>query len=177
LALPPLFTQARAVFRYDEGIKPLILRFKHGDALDLVPRLSTWMIEAGEKADLFSSLTVLIPVPLHWRRLFRRRYNQASLLAQAIARKTGIPCQTSWLRRKRATPSQGAYNKQQRFVNMRGAFQVPLTKKSALQGSRVLLIDDVFTTGATLTECAQVLLNQGASEVRILTLARVVGTF
>ncbi|MEI8295475.1 MAG: ComF family protein [Alphaproteobacteria bacterium] len=173
LRKPPLFTKATAVFRYDEGIKPLILRFKHGDALDLSPRLSLWMAEAGKKADLFSSITALVPVPLHWRRLFMRRYNQASVLAQAIARTVDIPCHTSWLRRKKATPPQGSGSKKQRFTNVRGAFRVPPSKKDAVQGSRILLIDDVFTTGATLTECAKVLLKQGAAEVRVLTLARV----
>jgi len=174
---PPLFTQARSVFRYDTGVKPLILRFKHGDALDLVPRFSAWMVEAGEKANLFTSLTALVPVPLHWRRLFIRRYNQAALLAQSISSATGIPCHTSWLRRKKATPSQSAYNRQQRLMNMRGAFQVPKSQKNAVQGSRILLIDDVFTTGATLMECARILLSQGALEVRVLTLARVIKTF
>jgi ComF family protein len=173
--LPPLFTQARSVFRYDRGIKPLILRFKHGDALDLVPRFATWMVEVGEKANLFASLTALVPVPLHWRRLFIRRYNQAALLAQSISSTIYIPCYTGWLRRKRATPSQGTYNKQQRTMNIRGAFQVPLSQKNAVQGSRILLVDDVFTTGATTTECARILLSHGAIEVRVLTLARVIG--
>lgn len=175
--LPPLFTQARSVFRYDEGVKPLILRFKHGDALDLVPRFSAWMVEAGEKSNLFTSLTALVPVPLHWRRLFMRRYNQAALLAQGISAATGIPCHTGWLRRKKATPSQSAHNRQQRLMNMRGAFRIPHPQKNAVRGSRILLVDDVFTTGATVTECARILLSQGASEVRVLTLARVVKTF
>lgn len=170
----PLFSQAQSVFRYDEGVRSLILHFKHKDRLDLAPRLAYWMVQAGEKVQIFSDISAIIPVPLHWTRFFRRRYNQAGLLAQRIAKSQQIAYAPRLLRRRIATPSQGLLTRQQRLTNMRRAFYVPSSQKKGLQNKKVLLIDDVFTTGATVQECTRTLLHAGAAEVRILTLARVI---
>lgn len=170
----PLFTRAQTVFSYDASIRQLILRFKHQDRLDLAPRLAQWMVKAGEHVQIFSKISAIIPVPLHWTRLLYRQYNQAGLLAQNISREVHIPYSPRILRRPMATPSQGGLTKQQRLTNIRRAFQVPSSQRKILQGKSVLLVDDVFTTGATLQECTRTLLHAGAAEVRVLTLARVI---
>jgi ComF family protein len=111
-------------------------------------------------------------VPLHWTRLFARRYNQAAVLAHALAGAGGTRVGADWLKRRRRTPSQGKRNREARRRNVAGAFQV--RRRQDVEGRRILLIDDVFTTGATLEECARVLLRAGAARVDALTLARAV---
>ncbi|MBY0432162.1 MAG: ComF family protein, partial [Rhodospirillales bacterium] len=127
------------------------------------------MARAG--AALLAEADLLVPVPLHWGRLFRRRYNQAALLAVHLARLSGRPCVPDLLERNRATPSQGHLGRTQRAGNVRNAFS--LRSGVRVEGCRVLLVDDVFTTGATLSECARTLQAGGAAQVDALTLARV----
>lgn len=170
LAAAPQFDRARAALRYDDASRPLILALKHGDRLHLAPPLAQWMQRAG--ADLLADADVLLPVPLHWTRLFARRYNQAAVLAHAIAKAGGPPVAAASLIRRRRTPSQGNKNASARRRNVAGAFAVRAADK--LRGKRVVLIDDVFTTGATVEECARVLKRAGAARVDVLTLARVV---
>lgn len=167
---PPRFRRARAVLRYDEHGKPLILRFKHADRLDMAPTLARWMARAG--AELLADAELLAPVPLHWSRLFARRYNQAAVLANELARLSGRPAAPRLLERRRRTPSQGSMGRSQRRNNVKGAFAVRDAKTIA--GRSILLIDDVLTTGATVGECARVLLAAGAAAVDVLTVARVV---
>ena len=167
---PPAFARARAALRYDEESRPLVLAFKHGDWLHLAPTLALWMRQAG--AALIAEADVMVPVPLHWTRLFARRYNQAAVLAHALARAGGPPVGADWLERRRRTPSQGKRNAAARRRNVAGAFAVRHGRGVA--GKRVLLIDDVLTTGATLDECARVLRRAGAARVEVLTLARTV---
>lgn len=167
---PPRFERARAVFRYDEHGKGLILRFKHADRLDMAPTFARWLLRAG--ADLVRDADLVVPVPLHWTRLFWRRYNQAALLTNALARLSGVPTVPDLLVRRRRTPSQGTLGREQRLRNVRGAFAV--RRPEAVRGRRVLLVDDVMTAGATAGECAGVLLAAGAAAVDVLTLARVV---
>lgn len=168
----PAFSSARAAIHYDDGSKRLILKFKHGDATYLTHALSQWMIQAAP--DLLALTDYLIPVPLHWRRLLLRRYNQATLLAQGISKKTGIALCLDVLKRHRATSSQGHFSRQARHTNVQKAFTVPPKKADKINNKVVTLIDDVQTTGATLTECTKVLLKAGAKEVQILTLSRVI---
>lgn len=164
----PPFSRARSAMRYDEESRPLVLAFKHGDKLQLAPALSRFMRRAGES--LLAETDVIVPVPLHWTRLFARRYNQAAVLAHAVGKASGIPVGADWLQRHRATPSQGRQSRAERRRNVAGAFAVKHGRK--VENLRVLLIDDVLTTGATVAECAMVLLKAGAMRVDVLTLAR-----
>jgi len=168
----PAFDAARAVFRYDDASRRLILALKHGDRLEGAPAFARWMVRAG--GELLAKCDLVVPVPLHRRRLFWRRYNQAAVLAQAIAREIGLDYDPLVLVRQRATPSQGGLNRAQRRRNVRGAFACPPNRADRLGGRRVALIDDVMTTGATVEACARVLKRHGAAEVVVVTLARVV---
>ncbi len=170
--LPPLFVQCRSALAYHESSRPFILKLKHGDGTYLAPGLGQLMLRVGQ--DILSQTDLLIPVPLHWRRLFLRQYNQATLLSNHITRQTSIPTHTDVIKRYRSTPKQGRQNRKDRAANVRNAFAVPPEIQPFIAGKRLTLVDDVFTTGATLTECARVLLNEGAKEVRALTLARVI---
>jgi ComF family protein len=166
----PSFVTARSVFAYTSESKDLILKFKHMDALGSAPLFAKWM--ARSLPELTDPLC--IPVPLHWTRLFMRTYNQAALLAQEIAKLKGWTYQHSYLIRKRRTVSQGHLTKKERIKNVGTAFEVPQAKKRRIQGRTILLVDDVYTTGATLNACAKTLLKAGAQEVHTVTLGRVV---
>jgi ComF family protein len=170
MADAPRFDRARAAMRYDDASRSLILGLKHGDRLHLAPPLAQWMRRAGKEILLAADLQ--LPVPLHWTRLFARRYNQAAVLAHAIAKAGGPPVAVDCLTRRRRTPSQGHKNASARRRNVAGAFAVRHPDK--IRGKRVVLIDDVLTTGATVEECARVLKRAGAARVDVLTLARVV---
>lgn len=166
----PSFARARAAMVYDDDSRRLVLAFKHGDRLHLAPALGAWMRRAG--AEMLSECDAVVPVPLHWTRLFARRYNQAAVLAHALAAGGGPQVGADWLVRRRRTPSQGKRNASARRRNVAGAFAVNPGRTVA--GRRIVLVDDVFTTGATLDECARVLLRAGAARVDALTLARTV---
>lgn len=172
LAAPPPFQKSLSVFVYNETSKPLILKFKHGRDLSLLPLFSEWLFQRGKP--FFSEANFILPVPLHWTRLWKRRFNQAALLAKALSQKTGVPYAPTFLRRTRRTPSQGHLMRKQRERNVAHAFKVNPRKRTFLKETRVILVDDVYTTGATLEACARVLLAQGVRCVMVLTLARVV---
>ena len=169
------FTRARALLRYDDASKPLILGFKYGDRLDQAPAFARWLERTGRP--LLSETDLIVPVPLHRWRLWRRRYNQAAVLALHLARLSNVPCEALVLERKRPTPSQGEMKSAKaRRKNVLGAFRVAQLKIAAVRGRNILLVDDVFTTGATLDACARALKRAGAARVDALTLARVVKT-
>lgn len=168
----PAFNRARAALAYDDASRDLILKFKHGDMMHAVDTFLPWLMRAGE--DLISQADILLPVPLHRFRLISRRYNQAALLAQAVARKAGKPCIADGLIRNRATDSQGRKKAAERRQNVKNAFAIHPKHGSRLKGKNILLIDDVHTTGATVGECAHTLIKAGAADVNVLTLARVV---
>lgn len=172
LAERPSYARARAALRYDDASKAMLLRFKHADRTDATPAFTAWMSRAG--AELLAEAHWLAPVPLHRRRLFERRYNQAALLALALGKARGIPVIADLLLRRRYTPSQGRMSRAERRKNVAGAFAVAPRHKAALAGKKVLLIDDVMTTGATLEACAKTLRRGGAAAADALTLARVV---
>src|SRR5262249_2951078 len=159
---------ARAVLRYDKYSRRLVLSLKHGDHTHLAPALGRWMQRAG--GDLLTEADAMIPVPLHWTRLFARRYNQAALLANAIRAAGGPPVLADGLIRRRRPPSQGRLSPAGRSRNVRAAFAV--RRPVEIRGKRLVVIDDVLTTGATVEECARVLHRAGAAWVGVLTLAR-----
>jgi len=171
LADPPRWRRARAAVAYDDASKPLILSFKHGDRLHLAPLFAGWLLTAG--APLRAELDVLVPVPLHRWRLLRRRYNQAAVLARHLARDTGLPVSDRALVRVRPSPSQGHLSAEGRRRNVQGAFAVDPARVAEIRGRRVLLIDDVHTSGATGEACTRALLRAGAETVSFLTIARV----
>jgi ComF family protein len=170
---PPAFDRARAALRYDEGARSLILAFKHADRTDSAPAFGRWLARAG--AELLAGADLIAPVPLHRWRLLKRGYNQAAILARALAREAGVALVPDLLQRRRATPSQQGLSGQARLANVTpAAFRPHPWHKARLDGRRVVLVDDVMTTGATVGACAQVLRRAGAAEVDVLTLARVV---
>ena len=170
-AHPRQFDRVRSALVYDGGSRPLLLGFKHGDRTDLAPFLTDLLYLAGR--DLLAESDLILPVPLHRRRLIRRRFNQAALLAAGLARKSHLPWDSLLLRRHKATiPQEGNYSARQK--NVRAAFSIGPDKAGILKGRRILLVDDVYTTGATLQSCARELKKRGADKVYGLTIARVV---
>jgi len=172
LKTPPVFQEARSVLVYDDMSKLLVLKFKHGDGTYLAPAFVDWMCHIGQ--DLFEKSDFLLPVPLHWKRLIRRRYNQAALLVNGLARKTRLPALMNVLKRHENTQSQGHLSKQARERNVKNAFSIHPKHAALLNNKRVILIDDVYTSGATLQACSRTLLQSGVQSVAVLTLARVV---
>jgi ComF family protein len=164
--------RARSVLRYDRHSRQLVLMLKHGDQTHLAGAFGKWMYRAG--GEVLSGADLLVPVPLHWTRLFTRRFNQAALLAQAIHAAGGPPVGADWLVRRRRTPSQGLMGRTARARNVRGAFAV--RRGRSVRDKRVVLIDDVMTTGATAEECARILRRAGAASVGVLVLARALRT-
>jgi ComF family protein len=160
--------RARAVLRYDKRSRQLVLGLKHADQTHVAGAFGRWMRRAGE--EVLAGADLLVPVPLHWTRLFQRRYNQAALLANAIRAAGGPPVVADGLIRRRRTPSQGHLGPLARERNVRGAFLV--RRRPEIAGRQVVIIDDVMTTGATVDECARVLKRAGAAKVGVLTLAR-----
>lgn len=169
-AAPPY--RARAVMAYDDGARPLVLGFKHGDRTHAATVFGAWLARAGR--EFATEADLLVPVPLHPWRLFLRRYNQAALLAWALGQAWQCPVVPDVLARRRATPSQGGLSRQGRFRNVEGAFQVRERRVAAVRDARIVLVDDVMTTGATAAACARALLQAGAARVDVVTLARVV---
>jgi ComF family protein len=172
IANPPAYDRARAAVRYDEVARALVLGFKYGDRLDLAPMLGHWMARAGR--ELLQDADALLPVPLHWRRLWARRFNQSAALARTISDICDVPVLDGTLKRVRATPQQVGLSKAKRADNVQGAFRVPAERKADVAGRRVVLIDDVLTSGATVDTCARALLRAGARHVDVLVFARVV---
>lgn len=171
LAKPPAFDKARAILAYDDNSRSAILALKHADRLDLVPGFSHWLSRTGRS--LLEDSDLIVPVPLHRFRLWRRRYNQSAELARRLAGDWKRPFEPFALVRSRPTPSQGEVaSAKARRRNVLGAFKVPDPGK--IKGKRVLLLDDVLTTGATVEACARALKRAGAERVHVLVLARVV---
>ncbi len=173
IADPPKFDKARAILRYDDASKKPVLALKHADRLDLVPAFAKWLDRAGR--ELLSEADMIVPVPLHRMRLWKRRYNQSAELARALSRRSGLPLEPLVLERVKPTPSQGTMpSAEARRKNVAGAFLVPKPMRPVVKGRRVLLIDDVLTTGATASASARALKRAGATSVFVLALARVV---
>jgi ComF family protein len=168
---PPPWGRARAALLYDEQTRRLVLPFKYADRTDLAAVLAPMMARAG--AVLLRDADLLVPVPLHRRRLLARGYNQAALLAGALAGLTGLAVVLDALRRIRATVPLSGLGAEARSLTVEGVFAVHPRRAALLVGRRVLLIDDVLTSGATCSACVEVLLDAGAAEVDVLVAARV----
>jgi len=171
LRRPPGFGRARAALRYDAAAQPLILPFKHADRTELAPVLAAMMARAG--AALLAEADALLPVPLHHNRLIARRYNQAALLAASLARRVSRPWLPDALIRHRPTVSLGELSAAARRQEVSGAFEIRPSRQSVIRGKRLLLIDDVMTSGATASACAAAALQAGAAAVDVLVAARV----
>lgn len=167
----PDFDRARAPVVYNDASRQLILDFKHGDKMHFVHTFIPWMVRAG--AELIEEADMIIPVPLHARRLWKRRYNQSAVLAEELGKRCGKQHLPDGLLRMRATVPQKGMSRKERRDNVKGAFAVNGRYLTALPGKNILLVDDVYTSGATLNECAKTLKKHGAAKVSVLTIARV----
>jgi ComF family protein len=172
IANPPAYARARAAVRYDDVARTLVHALKYQDRTDLAPAMGRWMARAGH--ELLDDADVLVPVPLHWRRAWGRRYNQSGALARVIERLTGVRMAPEALRRIRPTEQQIGLSRTQRASNVQGAFKVATDRQSLIAGRRVVLVDDVLTSGATVDACARALLRAKAASVDVLVFARVV---
>ena len=173
IADPPVFARARAVARFEDGpARQLVHRLKYSDRGELARPMGRWMARAG--ADILAGADALAPVPLHPLRLWTRRFNQAAALAQAVAREAGMPSEPFLLTRVKATQSQVGLSRTQRADNVQGAFRAPKEAHARLKGRRIILVDDVLTSGATANAAARALLRGGAAQVDLLVFARVV---
>ncbi|UUX51691.1 ComF family protein [Nisaea acidiphila] len=171
IASRPLFGSARAALAYDDASRELVLSFKHGGDESLARLFACWMAAAG--GELLHDAPVILPVPLHpWRRI-RRGFNQSAGLAAALARITGLRWDALSLERVRSTPSQGGLGRLARRENVRAAFAVRHSRRQRLAGRNLLLVDDVWTSGATADACIRACRKAGAARVDLLTLARV----
>lgn len=171
-ARPPKYDKGRSAIAYTEHSRKIVLDFKHGGRTDGLEFFGAQMLRAGR--ELLARADMIVPVPLHKARLRTRRFNQSALLARKLSQLSGLPYDTNILQRRKNTPSQGAQSYKGRRRNMVGAFHVPTIHKPNVAGIRIILVDDVLTSGATLEACTQVLKRAGAVQVDILTLMRVV---
>ena len=174
IADPPAYQRARAAVRYDDVARTLVHALKYQDRTDLAPAMGRWMARAGR--ELLDEADVLVPVPLHWRRGWSRRYNQSGALARSIERQSGVKLAAEALRRVRPTQQQIGLSRSQRLSNVQGAFKVAADRSADIAGRRVVLVDDVLTSGATTDACARALLRAKAAQVDVLVFARVVDT-
>ncbi len=169
LADPPPFARARAAVAYSGVARQLVQNLKYRDRTDLAPWMARWMARAG--AELLLDADVIVPVPLHRRRFFVRRFNQSAELARHVARLADLPFDPLAVVRAKRTRQQVGLGTKERAANMRGAFKVPEQARIGVSGRRVLVVDDVYTTGATVSAVTKALRQAGAREVDVLTFA------
>lgn len=171
LARKRRYDRARAACLYDEHSRELILQLKHADRTDLSGLFAKWLSRSAR--DLLEEADAVVPVPLHRLRLLRRRYNQAAEVARPLARMAGLEFLPDTLIRTRPTATQGGRTFGGRRRNVAGAFAVPPSRRSKVEGRRILLVDDVLTTGATAEACARALKQAGAACVTLAVIAKV----
>lgn len=168
----PGFDGARAALAYNAESRPLVLAFKHGGRSEGLKTMAKWLKAA--TSDFLDEVDLIIPVPLHGMKLFRRKFNQSAWLADALSAECGIPSDSFILKRVKNTRTQGGLSRHQREKNVRAAFRVAEDALDRVKGRQILLVDDVLTTGATVENCTKALKKAGADIVYIGTLARVV---
>lgn len=166
----PVYDSAISLWQYNDAARRFILPFKHGDRLELGYWMAKFLYQRHK--EMVDACDLMIPVPLHRWRLMKRRYNQSLILGRHLARLSSKPIAPNTLCRTRHTAPQSG-NKQNRIKNIAAAFNVPDKKISDVTGKKILLIDDVLTTGSTLNACAQILKKAGATDVHCITVARV----
>ncbi|WP_149141757.1 ComF family protein [Gemmobacter caeruleus] len=171
LSIARPWSRGRAAMLYRDNARQMVMALKHGDRLDLARPVAGWMYRAA--GPLLQPDTLIAPVPLHWMRLVRRRYNQSALLASGLARLADLPHCPDLLIRRRNTRSQEGRDREGRFLNVEAAFRVNEKRSWQVQARPVLLVDDVMTSGATLGACADALLAAGAARVDVLVMCRV----
>ena len=171
-AKAPVYRRARAAVAYDDLSRALVLEMKHGARRDGLPVFAAWMANAA--AELVADADIIAPAPLHWTRLASRRFNQAAWLAQALGKVTGKKVAYGVLIRVKGGKSQAGLDAAARRRNVAGAFRVRPAARKMIEGKSILLVDDVFTTGATAEACARALKRGGAAATDVVTLARVV---
>jgi ComF family protein len=171
MAHPRTWSQGRSALLYRDQARSLVLALKHGDRGDIAKPAASWMIRAA--GPLLENNPLIAPVPLHWTRLLKRRYNQSALLAQQLAKQSLLQCCVDLLHRQKRTESLDGKTRDQRFDTLGDAVVFNPRHTAWMQGRVVLLVDDVMTSGATLTACTNACLCGGAAEVRMVTLARV----
>jgi ComF family protein len=167
---PPSFSRARAVFLYDDASSSMVTSFKYSDRVENRAAYARWMARVGR--DIITEVDFIIPVPLHFFKLLTRKYNQAALLSHEIARIADKEVLARAIIRKKYTKTQAAFSHKGRFKNIGGAFKINPKYQQILYGKKILLVDDVVTTGATADECAKVLRKAGVERVELLTLAK-----
>ncbi|HEX8622238.1 MAG TPA: ComF family protein [Allosphingosinicella sp.] len=172
LAEPPPFDRLRAAVAYGEVSRHVALRLKYSGRPGLAGTLAHFMLRHLDRGGAGEPL--LVPVPLHRWRIWRRGYNQAALVASELARRSGLPAELDLIRRIRPTPPLKGLGRRERALAVRGAFKVPPEARPRLAGRRIVLVDDVYTSGATASACARALKRAGASSVELLCWARVV---
>ncbi len=172
MADPPVFARARAVCGYDDIARALVHKLKYGDKPELAITMGNMMALAGR--ELAQDADLIVPVPLHRWRLWRRRFNQAAALCDVLAAKTALPVDRTALVRVRRTKPQVGLSRHERAENLQGALRVPTAARHRIEGRRILLVDDVLTTGATANASARALLRSGAKAVDLLTFTRVI---
>lgn len=170
IAEPPVYDRARAAARYDATMRQLIQSFKYRDRHEGVPLFARWLASAG--AELLADADLIVPVPLYRARLWSRRFNQSAVLARGLAWLTGQEVDCFTLKRVKRTANQVGLSAAQRRRNVAGAFKVSRRRKARIKGRKIVLIDDVITTGATAEACARVLKRAGAVRVDVLAIAR-----
>lgn len=175
LTLARPWSQGRAALLYKDNARRLVLALKHGDRHDIVTLAATWM--ALRAAPLLQDDTIFVPVPLHWSRMIKRRFNQAALLANAVARAVNCDACPDALVRRKQTPSLDGMGADQRFLTLQSAIEPHPKRHASLTGKSVILVDDVMTSGATFSACAQSCFSAGAKDVSVLALARVTKEF
>ncbi|NLH80790.1 MAG: ComF family protein [Phyllobacteriaceae bacterium] len=171
IASPPVFDRARAAVLFEGPARDLVHALKYADRTEVARLIGRMTARAG--GEILADADLLVPMPLHRHRLWRRKFNQAALIADEVGRIAGVAVAVDALARIRPTRPQVGLGEHERVANVRGAFRVPASRRSAVEGKKVVLVDDVLTTGASAAAATRALLRAGAARIDVLTFARV----